>query len=95
MSLSKAKDPQAAHFVDYKSFRAYMRKEAYWAHIYSEAWLIIRRMEVEGPPLPKNFEAWFRTQRMFHVLQAFSVLLGDIKSANDPEKVPELVQRGD
>lgn len=91
MSLSKNRDADASHFLDYKSFRAYMRKEAYWTQLNSEAWLLIKKMEVEGPALPSTFEAYFKNQRRLHVLQAFVAILGDIKSVNDADKMPELL----
>ena len=39
-----------------------MKKEVYWAHMYTEAFLAIHKIEVEGPALPLDFE----------VLQSFS-----------------------
>lgn len=74
MSLTKAKDPQYSHFGDYKTFRGgYMRKETYWAHLHTEAWLIIQKMEVEGPQLPPDFEEYYKISLKNHVLEVCMV----------------------
>ena len=69
MSLSKAKDPQSSHFGDYKSFRGYIKKEVYWAHLFTEASLMICTIQVEGPQLPMNFEEFYRISLKNHIQQ--------------------------
>lgn len=50
----------------------------------------IAKFEVEGPQMPKNFEGYFKAQRKMHVINAYSHMLGNMKSASDGVKVPEL-----
>lgn len=69
MSLTRLKDPQYPHFQDYKLFRSYMKKETYWAHLYSEANLLIQKIQIEGPQLPNTFEEFFKTNLKNHVVQ--------------------------
>ena len=69
MSLTKAKDPQYPHFGDYKLFRVYMKKETYWAHMRIEAMLLIERLQVEGPQLPKSFDEFYKMSMKNHILQ--------------------------
>ena len=71
MSLTKSKDPQYPHFGDYKLFRAYMKKETYWAHLRAEATLLIERLQVEGPPLPNSFDDFYKMNLKNHILQVY------------------------
>lgn len=90
MSLTKAKDPQFSHFGDAKKFRAYMRKEAYWAHMYTEAAFIIQKLEVEGPKLPDGFDGFYKLNMKNHVPHAYASLLEKVRNSNDQDKMPEL-----
>lgn len=72
MSLTKAKDPQYMHFGDYKTFRNYMKKEVYWAHMYVEASLVIRKLEVEGPQLPLDFEDFYKSSLKCHIIEVIT-----------------------
>lgn len=50
MSMTKSKDSHATHFSDYKKFRSYMRKEAYWHHMHGEEISQILLLKVDGHP---------------------------------------------
>ncbi len=72
MMLTRVKDSKGGHFADYKKLRAYMRQETYWQGMFEEATIMIAKVEVEGPELPKTFEAFFKLSRKAHVSQAYS-----------------------
>lgn len=90
MTLTKAKDPKASHFGDYKRMRAYMRHELYWHNMFNEACIMIAKFEVDGPWLPTTFETWYKAQRKIHVVEAFSHILTCMKSAAESVAVSEL-----
>ena len=91
MTLTKVKDPKASYFADYKKMRFYMKQEAYWHGISIEANILIEKLEVEGPSMPKTFEAFFKMSRKLHVIQAFSHLLVSMKSASDTANLPDVI----
>ena len=90
MTLTKVKDPKAYYFAD-KKMRFYMKQEAYWHGIYIEANILIERLEVEGPSMPKTFEAFFKMSRKLHIIHAFSHLLVSMKSALDTANLPDVI----
>ncbi|MCO5594055.1 hypothetical protein L7F22_048076 [Adiantum nelumboides] len=92
MTLTKLKDSKGGRFTDYKKLKAYMRQEAYWQGMYEEAILLIEKLEVEGPKLLETFEAFFKASHRMHVAQAYSHVLGSIKSASDCASLPEVLQ---
>ncbi|MCO5552304.1 hypothetical protein L7F22_005815 [Adiantum nelumboides] len=89
MILTKAKDPKATHFADYKKLRFYMRQEAYWQGMFEEATLIIAKLQFEGLELPATFDGFFKTSQKLHVTQAYNTVLGTMKSASDCATLPE------
>ncbi|MCO5563819.1 hypothetical protein L7F22_017468 [Adiantum nelumboides] len=90
MILTKAKDPKAMHFADYKKLRFYMRQEAYWQGMFEEATLIITKLQVEGLELPATFDGFFKTSRKLHATQAYNIVLGTMKKASDCATLPEV-----
>lgn len=91
MILTRVKDSKGGHFADYKKLRAYMRQETYWQGMFEEGTIMIAKFEIEGPQLPQSFEAFFKTSRKTHVSQAYTHVLGSIKSASDYVSLPEIV----
>ncbi|MCO5581917.1 hypothetical protein L7F22_035806 [Adiantum nelumboides] len=87
MTSTKLKDSKGGHFTDYKK----LRQEAYWQEMYEEAILHIEKLEVEGPKLPRSFEAFFKASRRMHVAQAYSHVLGSIKSASNCASLSEVL----
>ncbi|MCO5560554.1 hypothetical protein L7F22_014169 [Adiantum nelumboides] len=59
--------------------------------MFDEATIMIAKFEIEGPQLPQSFEAFFKTSRKTHVSQAYTHVLGSIKSASDYVSLPEVV----
>lgn len=90
--LTKLKDPNGTHFADYKKMRFYMKCEAYWHAMFEEVSILIAKLEVEGPQLPKTFEAFYKASRRIHVAQAYSHILGAMKSASDSVILPEILE---
>ena len=78
MTLTKLKDPNGTHFFDYKKMRFYMKQETYWHAIFEEVSTLIAKLEVEGPQLPKTFEAFYKASRRVHVVLAYSHILGSM-----------------
>eukprot|EP00250_Pteridium_aquilinum_P006316 c16261_g1_i1 orf=77-343(+) len=58
--------------------------------MHSESWLLLRNIEVDGPQMPKGFDAFYKAQLNNHVLQVYVHLLEGIKSVDDQEKHPKL-----
>lgn len=83
MILTKVKDPKASYIANYKKMRFYMKQEAYWHGMIMEANILIEKFEVEGPSMPKTFEAFFKMSRKLHVTNAYSHLSVAMKSASD------------
>ena len=71
MSLTKARDTQFSHLGDYKIFRGYMKKEVYWGHMYTEATLIVCKLEVEGEEIPGDFDDFFNNVIKCHILEVY------------------------
>ena len=46
-----------------------MKKEVYWGHMYTEATLIVRKLEVEGEEIPEDFDDFFKNVIKCHILE--------------------------
>ncbi|KAI5083860.1 hypothetical protein GOP47_0000029 [Adiantum capillus-veneris] len=58
--------------------------------MFVEASLVIRKLEVEGPQLPSDFEDFYKSSLKSHIIEAFASLLNVVKSSDDQQKMPEL-----
>lgn len=92
MTLTKLKDPNGIHFSDYKKMRFYMKQEAYWHAMSEEVSILIAKLEVEGPQLPKTFDAFYKVSRRVHVALAYLHILGAMKSASNSVTLPEILE---
>ncbi|KAI5055043.1 hypothetical protein GOP47_0030188, partial [Adiantum capillus-veneris] len=49
-----------------------------------------KKLEVEGPQLPSDFEDFYKSSLKSHIIEAFASLLNVVKSSDDQQKMPEL-----